>query len=194
MATHRLVSIARNGHCSPRSAGACVLHYQGKSAGNGNQQLIVIRSLLNNYPGLFISNTRNQLSRLMMNPSLYTNKSVYKAANPASVIDWRKANEKYGLINQIPVALNSSQYSRNRNAITIHNKKHKNKFLFIHSGHHQSGHWNIAIPITERSPAEITVENIIAEIEKLSAAGYDNNVAQKTQMMIAMLNKQSRDR
>merc|ERR1712050_106196 len=101
--THRLVSIARNGHCSPRSAAACLLHSQGRAAENGDEQLNVIRSLLTNYkayPGLIMLNTKNQLIRLMNEPSLYTNKKVYKAANPAVVIDWRKARD-YGLVNQI---------------------------------------------------------------------------------------------
>lgn len=150
--SHFFLKITSDGHCSPRSAGACLLFYQGKNQTN-NKQLSAIQTLHNIYKNnqLFKGTQSAKFYKLLLNKSKFYTNEVNTAANPGSLMNWRVAKE-LKLVKNIPVAVSRNKYIRhNDGTLTVHNNRYKNKVLFLHSGSTKSGHWNIALPITQEN-------------------------------------------
>lgn len=148
--SHYFIKITGDGHCSPRSAGACLLFYQDKNQTN-NKQLSAIQMLHNiGYDDnqLFKGSQKSKLAKLLSNKNQFYTNEVNTAANPGSMMNWRIA-KALNLVKNTPVALSRNAYTLHRDGSVTVNNKYKNKVLFLHSGSTRSGHWNIALPITQ---------------------------------------------
>jgi hypothetical protein len=148
--SHYFLKITSDGHCSPRSAGACLLFYQGKNQTN-NKQLSAIQFLHSiGYEDeqLFKGSQKSKLAKLLNNKRKFYTNEVNTAANPDSLMNWRIA-KALKLVKNTPVALNRNQYTLHRDGSVTVDNIYKNKVLFLHSGSTKSGHWNIALPKTQ---------------------------------------------